>query len=274
MPAAPHDPPAPRACARAAARAAWDEPDPRRKAAAAVAAAALAGPGAVGSIARRFDDAPSPGRPARPRIVPPRDLPKRGSGSALGRATLLHAIAHIELNAIDLALDAVWRFADLPDAWYGDWLLVAGEEAAHFTLLADELERRGYGYGAFDAHAGLWEMALRTRGDPLARVALVPRLMEARGLDVTPGIQARLARSGDPVGAALLQRILDDEVGHVAIGNRWYRWLCARRGLDPLAAWDGLAAEHGASRPRPPFNVRARLRAGFTAQEIRAWSGT
>jgi uncharacterized ferritin-like protein (DUF455 family) len=239
-----------------------------------VAAAALAGPGAVGSIARRFDDAPSPGRPARPRIVPPRDLPKRGSGSALGRATLLHAIAHIELNAIDLALDAVWRFADLPDAWYGDWLLVAGEEAAHFTLLADELERRGYGYGAFDAHAGLWEMALRTRGDPLARVALVPRLMEARGLDVTPGIQARLARSGDPVGAALLQRILDDEVGHVAIGNRWYRWLCARRGLDPLAAWDGLAAEHGASRPRPPFNVRARLRAGFTAQEIRAWSGT
>lgn len=237
-----------------------------------MAAAALAGPGMVGSIARRFDDAPSPGRPDRPRIVPPRDLPKRGTGSALGRATLLHAIAHIELNAIDLALDAVWRFPDLPQAWYRDWLLVAGEESAHFSMLADELERRGYGYGAFDAHAGLWEMALRTRGDPLARVALVPRLMEARGLDVTPAIQARLAQSGDPVGAALLQRILDDEVGHVAIGNRWYGWLCACRGLDPLAAWDGLAAEHGASRPRPPFNVPARLRAGFTAQELRAWS--
>ncbi len=258
---------------RAAARAAWATAAPRSKADAALAiGAALAGGAPEIDVSAAFDDALRPGRPARPGLVHPRDVPNRGVGSEEGRAALLHAIAHIEFNAIDLALDAVWRFADLPREWYLDWARVAAEEATHFGLLADELERRGRAYGDFDAHDGLWEMALRTRGDPLARVALVPRLMEARGLDVTPHIQARLARAGDETGRAILQRILEDEVGHVAIGNRWYAWLCGREGIDPLADWDALAHRHGASSPRPPFNRDARLRAGFTEAELARWA--
>lgn len=258
---------------RAAARAAWETPGPRAKAAAALAIGAALERGALGiDPAAAFDDALRPGRPQRPALVHPRDVPNRGVGSDEGRAALLHAIAHIEFNAIDLALDAVWRFAGLPGEWYRDWAGVAAEEAMHFGLLADELERRGRAYGDFDAHDGLWEMAMRTRGDPLARVALVPRLMEARGLDVTPQIQSRLAQAGDEVGRAILQRILDDEVGHVAIGNRWYAWLCGREGVDPLAGWDALARRHGASSPRPPFNRDARLRAGFTEAELARWA--
>ncbi|HYF60807.1 MAG TPA: ferritin-like domain-containing protein [Burkholderiaceae bacterium] len=235
-------------------------------------AAALADGRLAPDPAAALDDAPRPGRPARPRLVHPREVPQRGTGSHEGRAALLHAIAHIEFNAIDLALDAAWRFPGLPAAWYADWVGVAGEEAEHFDLIADELERRGHAYGDFDAHDGLWEMAMRTRDDPLARCALVPRLMEARGLDVTPQIQRRLSQAGDAAGRALLQRILDDEVGHVAIGNRWYAWLCERAGLDPLAAWDGLAERHGASRPRPPFNVEARRAAGFSDEELARWA--
>ena len=258
---------------RAAARAAWQTAAPRGKARAALAIGAELGCGRLApDAAAAFDDALRPGRPERPRLVHPREVPSRGVGSDEGRAALLHAIAHIEFNAIDLALDAVWRFADLPREWYLDWARVAAEEATHFGLLADELERRGRAYGDFDAHDGLWEMALRTRGDPLARVALVPRLMEARGLDVTPHIQARLARAGDETGRAILQRILEDEVGHVAIGNRWYAWLCGREGIDPLADWDALAHRHGASSPRPPFNRDARLRAGFTEAELARWA--
>jgi uncharacterized ferritin-like protein (DUF455 family) len=258
---------------RAAARAAWETAGPRAKAEAALAIGAAVGRGALGiDPAVAFDDALRPGRPRCPALVHPRDVPNRGVGSDEGRAALLHAIAHIEFNAIDLALDAVWRFAGLPGEWYRDWARVAAEEAMHFGLLADELERRGRAYGDFDAHDGLWEMAMRTRGDPLARVALVPRLMEARGLDVTPQIQSRLAQAGDEVGRAILQRILDDEVGHVAIGNRWYAWLCGREGVDPLAGWDALARRHGASSPRPPFNRDARLRAGFTEAELARWA--
>lgn len=258
---------------RAAARAAWETAEPRAKAAAALAIDAALACGALPiDASAAFDDALRPGRPARPVLVHPRGVPSRGVGSDDGRAALLHAIAHIEFNAIDLALDAVWRFAGLPREWYVDWARVAAEEAQHFGLLADELERRGRAYGDFDAHDGLWEMAMRTRGAPLARVALVPRLMEARGLDVTPLIQSRLAQAGDEVGRAILQRILDDEIGHVAIGNRWYAWLCAREGLDPVADWDVLARRHGASPPRPPFNREARLRAGFTDAELARWA--
>ncbi len=261
------------ACLRGEARHAWALADPRAKAAAA-AALGMAAAAGLRSVdpARGFDDATRPGRPPRPRLVHPRDLPRRGPGTPDGRAALLHAIAHIELNAIDLALDAAWRFGGMPDAWYLDWASVAAEEAAHFGLLADELERRGHAYGDFDAHDGLWDMAVRTRGDVLARTALVPRLMEARGLDVTPQIQRRLADAGDRAGVAILQRILDDEVGHVAIGNRWYRWLCERERRDPVLAWDELAARHGASRPHPPFNLEARLQAGFTEIELARWS--
>ncbi len=261
---------------RAAARAAWAIAEPRAKAAAASAIGEAVAAGAAGALrpdpCAAFDDATRPGRPGAPRLVHPRDVPQRGVGSDEGRAALLHAIAHIEFNAIDLALDAVWRFGGLPEAWYLDWAGVAAEEALHFGLLADELGRRGHAYGDFDAHDGLWAMALRTRGDALARVALVPRLMEARGLDVTPQIQARLASAGDEAGRAILQRILDDEVGHVAIGNRWYAWLCAREGVDPLGGWDALASRHGASSPRPPFNRDARLRAGFTEAELARWA--
>jgi uncharacterized ferritin-like protein (DUF455 family) len=257
---------------RTAARLAWEIADPRAKAAAAAAlGAAVAAGTRVADPAVEFDDAQRPGRPARPRLVPARDVPQRGVGSAAGRAALLHAIAHIEFNAIDLALDAAWRFGGLPDDYYRDWAGVAAEEALHFGLLADELERRGHRYGDFDAHDGLWAMAARTRAGALPRMALVPRLMEARGLDVTPAIRERLRAAGDLRAVAILTRILDDEVGHVAIGNRWYAFLCARAGLDALEAWDGLADAHGAGRPRPPFNHEARLRAGFTEPELARW---
>ena len=263
----------PRVDLRAAARAAWAVADPRGKAAAASALGEVVAAGAFELHASAAaDDAIRPGRPERPRLVHPRDVPQRGVGSDAGRAALLHAIAHIEFNAIDLALDAVWRFGGMPEAYYLDWTRVAAEEALHFGLLADELERRGHAYGDFDAHDGLWEMATRTRADVLPRMALVPRLMEARGLDVTPQIREKLVAAGDARGAAILTRILDDEVGHVAIGNHWYAFCCERAGLDPLEAWDALARAHGAGRPRPPFNRDARLRAGFTEPELARWA--
>ena len=211
-----------------------------------------------------------PGRPLRPRLVEPASLPMRSPFTTAGRAALLHAVAHIEFNAINLALDAIWRFPGLPGAYYGDWLRVAHEEAHHFTLLAEHLHTLGCGYGDFDAHDGLWSMVERTAGDATARMALVPRTLEARGLDATPPMRAKLARAGDSRAAAILDLILRDEIGHVAIGNRWYRWLCGREGLDPLAHYALLAARHGAPRPRPPFNTAARLAAGFDAAEIAA----
>jgi len=193
---------------------------------------------------------------------------QRSVRTAEGRAGLLHAIAHIELNAIDLALDAVWRFDGMPGAFYRDWLGVAREEALHFGLLRDHLLGLGFRYGDFPAHNALWEMAERTRGDVLARMALVPRTLEARGLDASPAVKAKLMAVGDSVGASIIDVILRDEIGHVAIGNRWYRWLCERRGLDPVAAYDELAARHGAPRLRPPFNVEARRAAGFSDEEL------
>jgi uncharacterized ferritin-like protein (DUF455 family) len=211
-----------------------------------------------------------PGRPALPRLVPPADVPRRTPFTPSGRAALLHAVAHIEFNAINLALDACWRFEGMPEAYYRDWLRVAGEEALHFSLLAGHLRTLGHGYGDFDAHDGLWTMASRTAHDPVARMALVPRLLEARGLDATPPMQARLARAGDMHAVAILDLILRDEVGHVAIGNRWYRWLCARGGLDPLAHFAALARQHGAPRLKPPFNNEARRAAGFDDAELEA----
>ena len=256
---------------RAAARAAWETADPLAKAAA---AAALGRAGLRADPGLRLDDALRPGRPPRPRLVHPRSVPQRGAGTESGRAALLHAIAHIEFNAIDLALDAVWRFQGMPHEWYRDWTAVAAEEAAHFTLLVDELARRGHRYGDFDAHDGLWEMAMRTRCDPLARMALVPRLMEARGLDVTPLILRKLEHAGDRSACAILERILREEVGHVAIGNRWYAFLCGRQGVDPQDGWAALAERFGAGAPRPPFNRDARLQAGFTEAELVRWADT
>ncbi len=214
--------------------------------------------------------APLPGRPPRPRLVPASALPRRSPFTTQGRAALLHAVVHIEFNAINLALDAVWRFAGMPEAYYRDWLRVAAEEAVHFTLLREHLQTLGHDYGDFDAHDGLWAMTERTAGDITARMALVPRTLEARGLDATPPMQARLAQAGDARAVEILAIILRDEVGHVAVGNHWYRWLCERDGLDPLAHDAVLAARYGAPRLRPPFNRQARRAAGFTEAEIGA----
>jgi uncharacterized ferritin-like protein (DUF455 family) len=211
---------------------------------------------------------PLPGRPERPLLVAPAALRQRDVRTPEGRAALLHALAHIEFNAINLALDAVWRFAGLPDRYYADWLRVAAEESLHFELLHEHLRTLGRDYGDFPAHNGLWEMAERTKGDVLARMALVPRTLEARGLDAAPGIRAKLTAAGDARAAAILELILRDEVGHVAIGNHWFRHLCAARGLDPRHAYRELARQHRAPRLRGPFNLEARRAAGFDESEL------
>ncbi|HSV70496.1 MAG TPA: ferritin-like domain-containing protein [Methylibium sp.] len=213
---------------------------------------------------------PLPGRPARPELLPALRVPQRSIASPGGRAALVHAIAHIEFNAINLALDAVWRFPGLPAAYYRDWLQVAGEEAYHFTLLREHLRGLGHDYGDFPAHDGLWTMTERTAHDPVARMALVPRTLEARGLDATPPLQRKFAKAGDARAVEILEIILRDEIGHVAIGNRWYRWLCERDGLDPVALYPELAARYDAPKPRPPLNLGAREAAGFSAEEL-AW---
>lgn len=250
------------------------EPDPATKAAAsrALRATALdASDDAIGAGLTLEAAGPVPGRPARPELVPPQKVERRGSlQSPAGRAVLIHALAHIEFNAINLALDAVWRFAGMPAAYYRDWLQVADEEALHFTLLAAHLRKLGFAYGDFPAHNSLWEMADRTAGDVLARMALVPRTLEARGLDASPVVRTRLADAGDAEAAAIIDIILRDEVGHVAIGNRWYRWLCGERGLDPVTTYAELAERHQAPRLRPPFNLAARRAAGFDDDEL-AW---
>jgi uncharacterized ferritin-like protein (DUF455 family) len=214
-----------------------------------------------------------PGRPARPELVPHTALRQRKVGTPEGRAILIHSLAHIEFNAINLALDICWRFAGLPAAYYLDWIGVAREEALHFSLLRGHLRTLGHDYGDFPAHNALWEMAEKTQGDLLARIALVPRTLEARGLDASPPIRAKLVSVGDQGGAAILDVILRDEIGHVAIGNRWYRHLCQARGLDPIATYAALADTFDAPRPRPPLNLEARRAAGFDEAEIRALLG-
>jgi len=212
---------------------------------------------------------PLPGRPERPHLVSAKDVPTRSPFTTEGRAALLHAICHIEFNAINLALDAVWRFDGMPPAFYTDWLRVASEEALHFSLLNDHLATLGYRYGDFDAHNGLWAMCERTAHDILARMALVPRTLEARGLDATPPIQAKLRKAGDDAAVAILDVILRDEVGHVAIGNRWFHHLCGARGLDPVQVYPELVRRYEAPRLKPPYNVEARKAAGFTDDEMR-----
>ena len=212
-----------------------------------------------------------PGCPARPELRTHLDMPKRSPFTTAGLAALLHAVTHIEFNAINLALDAIWRFAGMPRAYYLDWLRVAAEEAEHFSLLRGLLQDLGHDYGDFPAHTGLWDMARKTEGDVLARMALVPRTLEARGLDATPPMQAKLRKVGTPHAlraVGILDIILRDEIGHVAIGNRWYRHLCAARGLAPVATYAHLAAQYGAPRLKGPFNLQARGLAGFDAAEL------
>lgn len=208
------------------------------------------------------------GRPEKPLLIASRDLPARKLGNRAGHAALIHSLVHIEFNAINLGLDAAYRFRDLPNDFYTDWLTVAAEEAYHFDLLRSHLRSLGYEYGAFPAHGGLWELAEKTALDPLARMALVPRLMEARGLDVTPDIQHKLRSIGDKAGAAILDIILRDEIGHVAAGNRWFHYLCGQRGIAPEQGFLDLLNRSGLPPLRPPFNIAARVQAGFSTDEL------
>jgi uncharacterized ferritin-like protein (DUF455 family) len=252
------------------------ETDPAAKAAGVAAMAQAFSDGALGldNSAVLQASAPIPGRPAKPQLVAPRLLGRRSMVTVEGRALLIHALAHIEFNAVNLGLDAVWRFAGMPDQYYTDWLRVAKEEANHFTMLEAHLQVLGYAYGDFPAHDSLWEMAEKTRDDILARMALVPRTLEARGLDAIPPLRAKLAQAGDMAAAAIMDIILREEIGHVEIGNRWYGHLCAQRGLEPVAAYGELATRYAAPALRGPFNLEARRLAGFTEAELAAGFGT
>ena len=209
-----------------------------------------------------------PGRPERPQLVAPRNLPRRSVATAEGQAALIHSICHIEFNAINLAWDAVYRFRDMPEAYYGDWIKVAKEEAYHFSLLREHLRDMGYDYGDFEAHNGLWEMCIDTAHDALIRMALVPRVLEARGLDVTPGIMKKLQQAGDENAVDLLKIIQRDEVGHVAIGSRWFHYLCEQRGLEPEATFQQLLKEYMKGGIKGPLDRQSRLQAGFSEAEL------
>lgn len=216
---------------------------------------------------------PIPGRPLLPELISPKFVKHRSMRTTEGRAALIHALTHIEFNAINLALDAIWRFAGMPSDYYTDWLRVAAEEAFHYSLLAGHLHTLGYQYGDFAAHNSMWEMADKTSGDILARMALVPRTLEARGLDATPLTRAKLAQAGDQPAAEILDIILRDEIGHVAIGNHWYKVLCDARGLDPVPTYADLAIHYKAPTLRGPFNFDARRAAGFSEAELDALGG-
>ncbi|MFQ5582457.1 MAG: ferritin-like domain-containing protein [Mariprofundaceae bacterium] len=209
-----------------------------------------------------------PGRPTSPHLVPPARVPRRGVGTQQGRAIMLHAIAHIEFNAINLALDIVQRFADMPTDFYADWLKVADEEVCHFGLIRAHLQTLGHDYGDFEAHNGLWEMAEKTAGDILQRLALVPRVLEARGLDVTPGIIEKFRQAGDHEAVSILEIILRDEIGHVKIGTRWFRYCCEQRGLDPEQSFISLLKKHFPKGLQGVLNVTARRQAGFSDWEL------
>ena len=211
-----------------------------------------------------------PGRPARPQLVPSRELPKRGFGSNEGRAAFIHSIAHIEFNAIDLAWDAAYRFRGMPAQFYADWVSVANDEARHFAMLRERLGDFGHDYGDFDAHNGLWEMAGKTAHSGLERMALVPRVLEARGLDVTPAMIVKLRQHRDDATADILEVILREEVGHVAVGSHWFRWYCEREGVVPETTFRKLIADYGRGVLHGPFNLDARSAAGFSDEELLA----
>jgi len=209
-----------------------------------------------------------PGRPQKPDLVPPLQVPKRKMDSIEGKVSLLHALAHIEFNAINLALDAIWRFAGMPLQYYEDWLKVAKEEAFHFKLLNEYIESFGFQYGDFPAHNSLWEMVERTKDTVIARMALVPRTMEARGLDAVPMIRNRFKQIKETGAVEILETILRDEIGHVAIGNRWFNFLCVKDNLSPISTYRELARKYSAPKLRGPFNLEARKQAGFTEEEL------
>lgn len=216
---------------------------------------------------------PDAGRPDRPELVPPKQLPKRKLGSKEGHASLMHSIAHIEFNAVNLALDAVYRFQDMPYEYYRDWLGVAGEESYHFQMVREHLNSLGYEYGDMPAHNGLWLTTYETDHDPLVRMALVPRTLEARGLDVTPPMINKLRAIGDKRGVEILKILLRDEIGHVEVGTRWFRYLCEQRRLNPFSEFQSIINTYFHGDLRGPFNYEARIQAGFSEEEI-SWLKT
>ena len=209
-----------------------------------------------------------PGRPEKPILVPPLQVPRRKMDTVEGRASLLHSLGHIEFNAINLALDAIWRFAGMPTQYYADWLKVAKEEAYHFSLVENYMQSFGYRYGDFEAHNSLWEMVERTTDSIIARMALVPRTMEARGLDAVPMIRERFKQIKESGAVQILDIILRDEIGHVAIGNQWFNYLCGQNNLSPIATYQDLAITYRAPKLKGPFNIEARRLAGFSPEEI------
>jgi len=212
---------------------------------------------------------PNPGRPEKPNLVSPINVPKRGFKSKLGLIRLAHAITHIEFNAINLALDAVYRFRRMPDDFVSDWLQVASEESSHFLMLAHYLEINGACYGEYAAHNGLWEMALKTDHDVMVRMALVPRVLEARGLDVTPGMIAKLSSVGEQSLVNILEIIHREEIGHVLIGTRWFNYACQQRGLSPRIIFTELLHEYMQGAIQGPFDHDSRIQAGFSEDEMR-----
>ncbi len=258
----------------AAARCALLEPDPARKCELTSTLAVEVKAGSLRPDASEPPPAPGTdaGRPLRPPLVAPAAVPNRRISGVEGHAALLHAVAHIEFNAINLALDCAYRFRGLPAAFYTGWIEVAAEEAHHFSLLRARLNDLGYDYGDFPAHNGLWEMAVKTAHDPLARMALVPRVLEARGLDATPPMMRKLRAVGDADTLAILEIILRDEIRHVALGDHWFRHFCAHRGLEPEATYLALIDDLDAPWPRPPLNLEARRAAGFGEHELQVLS--
>jgi len=212
-----------------------------------------------------------PGLPEKLKLVAPKNLSKRGINSVEGRLVLMHSLAHIEFNAINLAMDAAYRYRNQPSDFYLDWLQVAADEARHFKLIEAYLVDRGVAYGDYVAHNGLWEMAVQTSHDVLARMALVPRVLEARGLDVAPAIMEKLRKAQDMAAVEILNTIYLDEIEHVKIGSKWFSFECQNRNLDPRDTFVRLVNTHFHGKLMGPFNMPARLLAGFDQDEIESF---
>lgn len=252
-------------------QAAWQvllETDPQRKCELGLQVAEQWQRGQLALTHTEAEPLPVPGRPPLPELVSPHKVPKRSIKSEQGRVALLHAVTHIEFNAINLAWDAVYRFANMPREYYSDWISVALDEARHFEMLQGYLKNHGVAYGDFTAHNGLWQMAVKTDHDVLVRMALVPRVLEARGLDVTPDMMDKLREVEDTEAVAHLEIILREEINHVRIGSRWYHYCCEQRGLDRIATFRQLIQEYMKGLPKGRLNIEARLLAGFEADEL------
>ena len=253
-------------CMNETARAVLQVPDPRIKAALAQKAFADWSRGALDVDTQAPCNWPErPAGPEQPSLLAPRNMPTRKLGSEKGRAAQIHALVHIELNAIDLACDMAGRFCDrgLDDSFYGDWLSIAADEARHFLMLEKRLNDMGFDYGDFPAHDGLWEAAYDTRHDLAARLAIVPMVLEARGLDVTPGMIKRFNKARDTATVSVLETIYEDEKSHVAAGVKWFHEVCSSENLDPTQCFHNILNDYFKGKLKPPFNEAARTAAGM-----------